>query len=137
MKLLKYFFLTIVSLLFIWTVYANLEAKPMHAYAPSASLMVLDVPSYLSPLDSISITQELSTQDGISAIVFNSDIKRLSIMYHENITNKKNIMNILHQTDHTFVNPDFGSTDPNLPQCPIPAEWFTKLEKWKYAFCFR
>lgn len=137
MKILKTSLKIIVSLLVLWTLYANLGTKPMHAYAPSAVLVVMDIPSLSYSVDSIAISENLNGQEGISAFAINRNIKRISIMYHDKITSKEKILNMLKSTKHQFVDSDFGPTDTSLPQCPVPADWILAFENWKYAFCFR
>lgn len=118
-------------------IYANLDTKPMHAYAKPTGIELFEVKEGLNDQRIEELNTKIEAIEGITAFAGNAESKIISVLYNPEKINQKKITEILIDENLTLEKPSFGPKDPNVAECPVPYGYILQFQKLKYAFNIR
>jgi len=121
----------------LFTIYANMESRPMHAKVQEVDWLIVDVQTEVDPASKKMLEQKYAALEGMSSVVLNPEQNRMCFSFNNEKLSKLKLMEKLVQDQLNPKIPEFGEVKTNGPQCPIPMDWILKFEKIKFAFNFR
>jgi hypothetical protein len=125
--------LLFLTLLSAFTIYANLEPKPLHANAEPTDMVLLDLDS--SPKQGFNLANKIRDIEGVTSCTYSSESKRISVLFNPKKCSGQMLKGIINGNGIQSKIPEFEGEA--AAQCPIPHTFINRFEKIKYAFNFR
>ena len=123
----------LVSLL----VWANWEKPSLHAQVKPIGVTLLKVDGLQQETQAQQIRQQIEKMPGVTACSANPVSQLIGITYDTDLLTESQLRSVIESHFKQVTKPNFDSEQPSGPQCPVPAEYILKMERLKYALCFR
>ncbi|WP_128545717.1 heavy-metal-associated domain-containing protein [Larkinella soli] len=125
-------FLGFLALL-IW---ANWEPKPLHAKIEPIRMTLFQVDDLKTETAAARVREQMAKLPGVTACAANPESRLIAVTYHEDKISEAQLKQQVMRFGRVET-PSFESVEPSGPQCPVPAEYLLRLERFKYALSFR
>lgn len=117
--------------------WANWEAPPLHAQAKPVGVALLKVDGLQDEAKATRIREEIDQLQGVTACSANPASQLLGVTYDTDVITEKELTAFVKKQFTQVSLPSVEETPVKGPQCPVPMEYILKMEKLKYALCFR
>nr|WP_293842079.1 heavy-metal-associated domain-containing protein [uncultured Arsenicibacter sp.] len=128
---------TVVACLTGLLTWANWEAPPLHAQAKPVGVALLKVDGLTDEAKAAGIRREIDELPGVTACSANPASRLVGVTYDTDIITEKELTAFVKKQFNEVSLPSVEEPAVKGPQCPVPMEYILKMERLKYALCFR